>query len=225
MKKNIIGLLILIFLSTLGYKIMMNFKETNEIEILFHTNSNTDLKDLRVNLFVIRSDAPSEWYSYYKVITVIDNGAILTNFKSKYIVAYQVEGMSKLNKLYFNSELLDNVFAHKEDYKVSYTFDRNYVGINSGSTLISNGDVENQKYSTTTHTNELKYHNPQTTHYQISDISEEDMLFLKTKSFDELKNVSKIKTGDIFKLSHLTNKERLELVKIHNTKKFNKPLD
>lgn len=223
-EKILIGLFLLFILSILTYKVMINFKETNEVEILFHTNPNTDLKDLRVNLFIMRSDTPSEWYSYYKVITVIDNGVVLANFKSKYVVAYEVEGLRKLQKLYFNSKLLDNVFTHKEDYKISYTFGRDSVGITSGSMFSLSNGKKNEEYYIT-NTNELEYHAPNTTRYQITDISQENLLFLKSKSFDELKVVGKIKAEDILKLTHLTDKEKLELVKIHNLKKFNKPLD
>ncbi len=207
---------------------MMNMKETNEVEINFNVVDSNDLKDLRVNLYVIRADGPSEWYGYYKYVTVIDKGKVLTNFKSKYVTAYEITGVSKLNKLYFDTGMLDNVFARKEDFSINYSFNRKFVGTSASSVFNINKNQlvsEYAKLNTVSDFVDLEFLDPKVTEYQISDIAEEDIFFLKTKSFNELKSVGKIKSEDIFKLSHLTNKEKIELVRIHEKKQFEKPLE
>ncbi|TCM59881.1 hypothetical protein EC844_1371 [Acinetobacter calcoaceticus] len=214
-RKLIIITILLILLSYVSYKIILDFQETNETSISFSIKPNSDLKDLRINLYVIKSDSPSEWYTYYKVITVINSGTVLTNFKSKYVLAYEVEGISEFNNLYFSTGLLDNVFSRKEDYSVNYSFQNDFVRMNQAT----------KKYSDLDNIVDLKFYDPNTTLYQITDISDENLLFLQTKSFDELKNVTKIKSEDISKLKHLTNSEKVSLVKIHNAKQFEKPLE
>jgi hypothetical protein len=173
----------------------------------------------------MKSDAPSEWYSYYKTITVIDKGMILSDFGSRYVLAYQIEGMSKLKQLYYNSQLLDNTFARKEDFKINYIFGSDFIRATENPTIDFSQNTETEKYSKLEKHIDLKYYNPKTTKYQITEITEESLLFLKTKSFDELKVVSKIKSKDIFKLNQLTYNEKIELVKIHNAKYFNKPME
>lgn len=204
---------------------MTNFQETNKVNLSFHISPNSHLNDLRVNIFIMKSDTPSEWYSYYKTITVIDKGMILSDFESKYVLAYQIEGMSKLKQLYYNSQLLDNSFARKEDFKINYIFGSNFIKATENPTIDFNQNTETEKYSKLEKDIDLKYYNPKTTKYQISEITEESLLFLKTKSFDELKIVSKIKSKDIFKLNQLTYNEKIELVKIHNAKNFNQPME
>lgn len=228
MKKIIITLFILIFIGILGYKIMMNMKETNEIEINFNVVDSNDLNDLRVNLYVMRADRPSEWYGYYKYVTVIDKGKVLIKFKSKYVVAYEINGHSTLKNYYFDTGILDNVFTRKEDFYINYFFTKKNVGTSSNSIFNIKQDQVITEYSNlneASNVSELEFHDPRTTGYQISDISEEDIFFLETKSFNELKNVEKIQAKDIFKLDHLTYEEKLELVKIHDQKKFDKPLE
>lgn len=226
MKKITITLLIVVvILSFLSYKIMQKFQETNEVDLSFNIIPKTNLSDLRVNLFIMRSDAPSEWYSYYKTITVIDKGIVLTNFKSKYILAYQIEGGSKLNKLHFDSQMIDNVFARKENYKVNYTFGNDFVSVSEDSIINLNKNKQTQKYLTREDNIDFKYYDPNTTEYQVTDISEENLLFLNSMPFNDLKNVGKIKSKDIFKLNHLKHEEKIELVKIHDRKKFDKPLE
>ncbi|MDV2441847.1 hypothetical protein QR665_20725 [Acinetobacter gerneri] len=225
MKKIIISLSILIILIFLSYKIMTDFQETNKVNLSFYISPNSHLNDLRVNVFIMKSDAPSEWYSYYKTITVIDKGMILSDFRSRYVLAYQIEGMSKLKQLYYNSQLLDNAFARKEDFKINYIFGSDFIRATENTTIDFSQNPETEKYSKLEKNIDLKYYNPKTTKYQITEITEESLLFLKTKSFDELKVVSKIKSKDIFKLNQLTYNEKIELVKIHNTKYFNKPME
>jgi hypothetical protein len=224
-KLIIISTIFLILFSLVSYKFMLGFQETNEISLTFNVIDSNDLKDLRVNLYVIRADGPSEWYGYYKYVTVIDKGNVLTNFKSKYVMAYEIKSMSKLNNLYFTTELLDNVFARKEDYKINYTFEKNFISTSEDPIIHFNKNKVNRKYSKIENISDLKYFDPNATKYQITDISEENLLFLQTKTFDELKNVSKIKSEDILKLKQLTYNEKINLVKIHNTKRFEKPLD
>lgn len=224
-KLIMISSIFLIFLSLVSYKFMLGFQETNEMSLTFNIIDSSDLNDMRVNLCVIRTDGPSEWYGYYKYVTVIDKGKVLTNFKSKYVLAFEIESVSKSNNLYFTTGLLDNVFARKEDYKINYTFEKDSVSTSEDSIIHFNKNKVNKKYSTVENIDDLKYFDPNTTKYQITDISEENLLFLQTKTFDELKSVSKIKTEDILKLKHLTYDEKINLVKIHNAKQFEKPLE
>ncbi|WP_151960547.1 hypothetical protein [Acinetobacter bereziniae] len=231
MKKLIIIVAVLLLIFFGSYKIMKGFQETNEIQLFFKMDEDNDLKDLRVNLSVLKADGPSEWYAYEKTITVIDQGKVLTNFKSKYILSYEIQGESQLKKTSFNDMLEDNVFARKADYEVHYFFNNNIVNIKTilkDGFLIANSKTEgNIKYSNLkdNHNQNLEFFNPETTSYKITNITSESLNFLRTKKFEELKNVGKIKKEDIFKLDQLSHKEKIDLLNIHNHKKFNKPLE
>ncbi|AOA59911.1 hypothetical protein BFG52_06850 [Acinetobacter larvae] len=219
MKKIILG--IFLFLSAISYpiynKIVNAFEETNILSFSFNVDKNSDLNDLRVNLYLLNSATASEWYAYRKAITVIDKGKVLSELKSKYILMYEIE-VASLSKNLYLTKLSDNVFYRKMDYKVKYEFPNDF-------NLFTNTDNNIEHTTTLKNIKNVKYYNPELACFEISEITESTLHILQSKSFDELKAAGKIKAKDILKLNQLTNDEKTRLLKIHNLKKFDKPLE
>lgn len=182
-KPLIIFTTIIFFVSSFGYMIMENMRETNVVWLKFETENTPVLKDLRVNLTVYKHSRPSRWYGYEKIVTVIDQGKVLTDLKEKYVGGYDVEATSKLNNAYFLDGLVDNIYARVADYGETYSFKKDGIKIETilkdGFVLGHNASQSHAKYENKQ--TELKFFDPYMAKYQITDMTADSLNWLKNR--------------------------------------------
>lgn len=203
--------------------------ETNVLAFEFKTQDSPALNTLRVNLYLMSSYRASEWYGYEKKITVIDQGKVLSDFKSKYIFYYQVIAMNQKGGVYYDDQGQDNIFARRADIIEHYNFNAKNIEytltIKDGFIIghsQSHGIIEYDALDAKARL-QLPFYDPKTAKFELSDLSESSLEELKNKNMDDLLQVEKLKEQDILKLTQLSTAQKQTLIQAHALKSFDPP--
>lgn len=217
MKKIIILVLLLIIATVIGI-VLMNHTSV----FTFESSIDDDecLRDLQVNVKLHFNYQASNWYSYHKNFTVINEGKIIIpKIQAKEVSYIIIDATAPRCKLHHQEEI-DNIYISSPwNVTNKYLFKRDFI---QGEYKIGFDQfASNLQYdknfintSTTQYSNDNQYIVEPLDNLQISDIS-------RLYTFDQLKTEGKLLASDINRLSNLSEEQKNELIKIHSQKQFN----
>ncbi|QIO05077.1 hypothetical protein [Acinetobacter shaoyimingii] len=201
----------------------------NNVTYEFNIDPAVDLSGLRVNLYIYGKSTGSSWYSYDKIITVIDKGKVLDkNFKDNTDISYIIEAVDTKRGHYF---YYDDPYEHdglRTDYIRTFIFSDDMV--KQITHIIRNQYESDAVYEKNLHyvenkdNKKLEFFHPKISKYHMSQPAQEWLdKEVEIMGFEGLKTGPKIKEKDILRLKNITDAQKQELIKIHSQLKFNDP--